>query len=416
MASHHPVQPGLVQEAQPELLAASGAASAPQGSVWYRAVCGAVVRAGAAMSSAKTGVVYPGALVLGTEHVRTADGVERVRMHDGGWISVTASDGSTIIESAAMPQPHQFDPQPGPGPEPWPGLEPESDSESEPELEPESVPEPEPRPEPGPQPDGKLVNATAPTDCSPYDNAPMEGILDEALANLTENLKRQGFWATPEPEPEPETAAELQPEPEIKPDIAPSSVTEPEQDSSLGGPTQAADEAWQQQQPNEYWMWRGAEAQPVRGFATWLHQLMRAQPASTAQARHHHHPCTVVCAETEEFRLLARALPQPGWSAVDIGAAHGHATQMLAAAVMPEKKEGGQEGGGGSVLGLEKGVEFISAARVACPTLHFSRLDVLAAVRLVSSDVSGCRYEDMHMYAERLAGILLCVCVLWCEL
>ena len=133
----------------------------------------------------------------------------------------------------------------------------------------------------------------------------------------------------------------------------------------------------------EYWLWSGAEAFPAKSFAQALHAHLE-RPASRA--------ATIVCAETEEFRLLARTLPLPGWAALDIGAAHGHATEMLAAAV----------GATGRVVGVEKGREFIEAARQERPQLTFERLDALAApqylvqlagtgVDIVAIDINGIR-------------------------
>ena len=55
------------------------------------------------------------------------------------------------------------------------------------------------------------------------------------------------------------------------------------------------------------------------------------------------------------------------------GAAHGHATECLAAAC----NHGGPEGG--RVVGIEKGHDFFEAARFERPHLNFQKLDVLAA-------------------------------------
>ena len=80
---------------------------------------------------------------------------------------------------------------------------------------------------------------------------------------------------------------------------------------------------------HEYWLWSGAEAGPVASFAQALHRAAGCAAAERPRR------FTVICAETEEYRLLAGALPQCGWFAVDIGAAHGHATELLARGVGP---------------------------------------------------------------------------------
>ena len=65
---------------------------------------GAVVRAGADMSSEKTGeFVYVDEVVVAYEEAVNEDGVHRIRC-DRGWISATASDGTVVLvptESAA---------------------------------------------------------------------------------------------------------------------------------------------------------------------------------------------------------------------------------------------------------------------------------------------------------------------------
>lgn len=105
---------------------------------------------------------------------------------------------------------------------------------------------------------------------------------------------------------------------------------------------------------------------------------------------------TVLCAETEEFRQLARALPRKGWFCVDIGAAHGHATECLAAAC----SDGGAEGG--RVVGVEKGHEFYAAARSERPQLEFQKLDALAAPQYLLQLAAGadCVIVDINGVRE----------------
>jgi hypothetical protein len=105
---------------------------------------------------------------------------------------------------------------------------------------------------------------------------------------------------------------------------------------------------------------------------------------------------TVLCAETEEFRQLARTLPCKGWFCVDIGAAHGHATECLAAAC----NDGGPEGG--RVVGIEKGHDFYEAARVERPSLDFHKIDVLAAPQylLQLADGADCVIVDINGVRE----------------
>lgn len=105
---------------------------------------------------------------------------------------------------------------------------------------------------------------------------------------------------------------------------------------------------------------------------------------------------TVVCAETEDFRQLARTLPRKGWFCVDIGAAHGHATECLATAC----NDGGSEGG--RVIGIEKGHEFYEAARMERPELEFQKLDVLAAPQYLLQLIEGanCVIVDINGVRE----------------
>ena len=104
----------------------------------------------------------------------------------------------------------------------------------------------------------------------------------------------------------------------------------------------------------------------------------------------------MLCAETEEFRQLARALPRKGWFCVDIGAAHGHATECLAAAC----NDGGAEGG--RVVGVEKGNDFYLAARAERPQLNFQKLDALAAPQYLLQLVEGadCVIVDINGVRE----------------
>ena len=115
----------------------------------------------------------------------------------------------------------------------------------------------------------------------------------------------------------------------------------------------------------------------------------------------------VLCAETDEFRQLARALPRKGWFCVDVGAAHGHATECLAAAC----NDGGPEGG--RVIGVEKGHEFYEAARKERPGLEFQKLDVLAAPQYLLQLAEGadCVIVDINgvRELEALAPLLALV-------
>eukprot|EP01045_Picozoa_sp_COSAG04_P026242 COSAG04_NODE_3606_length_2676_cov_1.369810_4_plen_412_part_00 len=121
------------------------------------------------------------------------------------------------------------------------------------------------------------------------------------------------------------------------------------------------------------WLWAGgAEAQACARLAATLHAPAAREGAAAGELEGAAGALTL-CAETEEFRLLARALPRRGWFCLDIGAAHGHATEALAAAC----GDGGPEGG--RAVGVEKGHDFVTAARAERPGLRFERLDALAA-------------------------------------
>eukprot|EP01052_Picozoa_sp_SAG31_P022949 SAG31_NODE_1855_length_7064_cov_49.836324_4_plen_368_part_00 len=80
----------------------------------------------------------------------------------------------------------------------------------------------------------------------------------------------------------------------------------------------------------------------------------------------------VLTAETAGFRQVCRWLPasRSARYCVEIGSAHGHATKILSDTVCPS---------GGRVVGIDKGNEFVRAAKKLYPTLDFQRIDVLMA-------------------------------------
>ncbi len=150
-----------------------------------------------------------------------------------------------------------------------------------------------------------------------------------------------------------------------------------------------------------YWLWRGGtQTRACLEFAQLLHaECSQVRPGAlqpetepvTALAGN-----TVICAETEEFRQLARTLPCKGWFCVDIGAAHGHATECLATAC----NDGGPEGG--RVIGIEKGRDFYEAARAERPFLDFRKLDALAAPQYLLQIAEGadCVIVDINGVRE----------------
>lgn len=91
--------------------------------------------------------------------------------------------------------------------------------------------------------------------------------------------------------------------------------------------------------------------------------------ASTGQAE----PKTtiVVCAETDQYRQLARLLTLPGDSALEIGADLGACTAVLSASVTAG-------GAAGRAVGVDKSSKSVDEARRRFPHIPFHCIDVLA--------------------------------------
>lgn len=77
-------------------------------------------------------------------------------------------------------------------------------------------------------------------------------------------------------------------------------------------------------------------------------------------------PCVLIVHSTASYRRLARGVPRFGELTVDVGAAHGDATTLMA-----------QAAGTASVLGLDVSVKFVAAARKKHPGVRFEQLDAL---------------------------------------